>query len=69
MIARRLGGARGPCTTAMGDSRLAAIDLSDRFPPIEVPAANPPPITVASILDEFSDWCFRYEANLVLLFF
>ncbi|HEU5057846.1 MAG TPA: glycosyltransferase, partial [Kofleriaceae bacterium] len=38
------------------------------FPPYQpVVAARPAPITIATILDTFSESCFRYEANLVPL--
>lgn len=43
-------------------------DLSSAFPPYELPDRPPrTSLTVATILDEFSDCCFRYEANLARL--
>ena len=44
------------------------LDLSSAFPPYVFPDRAPrSPLRVATILDEFSDSCFAYEANLVRL--
>jgi 2-polyprenyl-3-methyl-5-hydroxy-6-metoxy-1,4-benzoquinol methylase len=43
-------------------------DLSSAFPPYPFPERAPRcPVRVATILDEFSDACFRYEAELIPL--
>jgi spore maturation protein CgeB/SAM-dependent methyltransferase len=43
-------------------------DLSSAFPPCPFPERAPRcPVRVATILDEFSDACFRYEAELIPL--
>jgi SAM-dependent methyltransferase len=44
------------------------LDLSGAFPPYVFPDRAPrSPLRVATVLDEFSDSCFGYEANLVRL--
>jgi spore maturation protein CgeB/2-polyprenyl-3-methyl-5-hydroxy-6-metoxy-1,4-benzoquinol methylase len=43
-------------------------DISSAFPPYPFPERAPRcPVRVATILDEFSDSCFRYEAELIPL--
>lgn len=44
-----------------------AFDIGHFFPPVSPPAASAGGLTIASILDEFSDQGFRFEADLVRL--
>ena len=66
---------RGPAASAptgietrLSGSCPAHRDISSAFPPYEFPDRAPRcAVRVATILDEFSDACFRYEAELVRL--
>jgi hypothetical protein len=69
----RPAGADAPGIARRQDGRPAAPpiphhDLSSAFPPYAFPDCPPRcNLRVAAILDEFSDACFRYEADLVRL--
>jgi hypothetical protein len=63
--ARHRAAAELPCQL---ERTISHRDISSAFPPYPYPErARRSAARVATILDEFSDACFRYEADLIRL--